>query len=230
MSILGWIGKRIEARIEAMPSFQAAKDREERLRPVLRASTEMAQRPVDDETAKDELVRQLAGKDAEVVEVLKESSLLHRDTFLADRAYRLLAAIASSTNVEPMPVWRASLFEEEAGLGRMPMQRAFHRLAEIEPRLLDVERRASQPQVSEDDDWGPKEISRALRTLVGGGAKRENGLLRSSLASSIAHNYLWIVLGEDAFGSREMPYFDSPRKMVVATAVFGRGARRPGGP
>ena len=109
------------------------------------------------------------------------------------------------------------------------MEQAFHHLADIEPRLLDTERLSHTPIDHDGDDRISKEISRALRTLVGGGAERENELLRSNLASSIAHHYLWILLGEDAFGSREMSYLDAPRKIAVATMVFGKERRR-GGP
>jgi len=107
----------------------------------------------------------------------------------------------------------------------MPMKEAFRHLAEIEPRLRSVERMAELPAGRAHEDRLPKEIGEALRPLVGGTAERENELLRSTLASSLAHQYLWIMTGEQAFGNNEMSYFQAPRKLGVASVVL-KGGRR----
>src|SRR5208283_995913 len=98
MSLKGWIGKRIEARIEAMPSYQAAQERAERLGPVMRAVDKAARMRVDDAVARAWLEEKLAGKDEEVVEYLKEPTA--RNSYMHDRRYRLLAAVASKSEVE----------------------------------------------------------------------------------------------------------------------------------
>jgi hypothetical protein len=226
MSLFGWVGQKMLARIEELPSVKAAAERHERTGPVLRAAMSAACGEPDDDAAKAELIERVGGRPEEVVEVLRDSLLLRRDTYVTDRAYRLLAAVASNSKVEPPPVWRASLFGEEAGLGRVPMKDAFRRLAEIEPRLRSVERMAELPVARADEDRLPKEIGEALRPLVGGTAEHENELLRSTLASSLAHQYLWIMTGEQAFGISEMSYFQAPRKLGVASGVL-KGGRRP---
>lgn len=145
MKALSWIGKRIQARVEAMPSVQAMKERQERVAPVRRAVYGVAQRAIEDAAAMRELEEKLAGKEAEVVELLTDRSFMVRDDFESDRRYRLLAAVASRSEVEPMPPWRASLFSEEQELGSLPMDQAFQKLAEVEPRLLDIQQRVKRP-------------------------------------------------------------------------------------
>jgi hypothetical protein len=109
----------------------------------------------------------------------------------------------------------------------MPMKEAFRRLAEIEPRLRSVEQMAELPAARADEDRLPTEIGEALRPLVGGTAERKNELLRSTLASSLAHQYLWIMTNEQAFGNSEMSYFrppPAPSRVRVAALWVRRGA------
>ena len=138
--------------------------------------------------------------------------LARRDTFTNDREYRLLTAVACGSDVEPMPGWGASLFCQEETLGRMPIDRAFRRLADTEPRLLAVEKRARESSRETTSDSAAHEISQALRKLVGSGAEQNGPLIRSRLASRIAHHYLWIVLGETAFGRPDISFFEASRK------------------
>jgi hypothetical protein len=62
MKPLAWLGKKVLARVEARPSFQAMQQREERVAPVRRAVYHVVQKPIDDATAKAELEEKLAGK------------------------------------------------------------------------------------------------------------------------------------------------------------------------
>ena len=225
MSLFGWVGGRLMARIEAMPSVKAQTERAERTAPVVRAANSVASRVVDDAAAKQQLIEKLTGKNAEILEVLKDSTFTGRDDYVRDRFYRLLSAIASDCDVEPTPAWRAKLFGEEEQLGRMPIEQAFQHLAGIEPRLLSVEHMARSPGYQLEKHDLPEPMRRALTPLVGAGAENDNELLRSNLATSICHQYLLILLGEERLGPPETPYFSAPRQIHVASVVVGRGDR-----
>jgi hypothetical protein len=145
-----------------------------------------------------------------------------RGDFEGDRRYRLLAAVAAKSEVEPMPPWRASLFSEEQQLGSLPMDQAFQKLAQIEPRLLDIERRAKLPDVRLEENHGlPKSINRDLHPLVGGGAERDNELLRSNLATSLVHQHLQALLDPSAIRV-DVSYWAAPRKVMIVSGTFRR--------
>ncbi len=104
-----------------------------------------------------------------------EEALTHfhrRDDYIDDRTYRLLAAAAADTTVAPIPLERVDLFAQEEEIGRMPMEQAFGRLAEIEPGLLDL--KSQVEAVEKNCDPGscglPKPMKEPLHRLVGGGA------------------------------------------------------------
>jgi hypothetical protein len=187
--------------------------------PVRRALSNVAQKPIDDEAAKAELEEKLAGKEAEVVELLMDRNFMIRDSYLSDREYRLLAAVASKSEVEPMPTWRASLFSAEAELGSVPMDQAFHKLAQIEPRLLDIERRARLPIVGLQEHRGlPKSMREELVQLVGGAADGDDELLCTNLASSVVHQYLQALIAPTDMSPADVSYWAARHKVSVVSA------------
>ncbi len=227
MSLKGRLGNAVMKRIEAMPAIQAAKERSERISPAQRAAREAAYGPVDDEAAK----VALGGRIGDEAEVLKEAAIhlaKRRDDYIGDRAYRLLSAAAAGTVVQSIPPERQELFTEEEAIGRMPIEQAFQRLAEIEPRLLDVERQARGAEL-EDRGSLPLDVDRRLRSLVGGAAERDDELLRSNLASSIAQHYLRVLAGDSRCGSPNMPFFENPRKTFSVTIPIRRSKHSPHG-
>jgi len=228
MSLKGWLGSAVMKRIEAMPAVQAAKEHSERVSPAQRAAREAAYGPRDDEAAKVEL----AGRVADEAQALKEAAVdlaKRRDDYIDDRAYRLLSAAAAGTAVQSIPPERRELFTAEEAIGRMPIEQAFRHLAEIEPRLLDVERQARGASVA-DNGGLPVDMARRLRSLVGGAAERDDELLRSNLASSIAQHYLRVLAGDSRCGSPDMPFFENPRKTFSVTIPIRRPKHTPHDP
>lgn len=229
MSILGRIGSAALKGISALPAVKGAKERRERTAAVWRAADWVAYQPVDDETAKAQLAERLEGGVADIQETLGELDVCGREDYISDRSYRLLAAIGAGSPVEPIPSERAGLFAREEALGRMPIEQAYATLAEIEPGLLDIERQAASYTGRQPDEQRlPKELRDALTDLVGGGAVREDTLLRGKLASSIAEHYLRALMGETRLGPTDMPFFENPVKTFSITIPLVRiGRQRP---
>lgn len=221
MSLGGQLGRAVLKRIEASPGVQERMARSERTMPVTGAAHKAAFSPLDDEAVKAKLLENL---DAEPEIVEEAVAHFHRlDDYIHDRSYRLLSAIAASTAVAPAPPERAALFAQEEEIGRMPMEQAFQRLAEIEPGLVDLKIRA---ETLEKNDYSkgcglPKHIKQSLHRLVGGGARSDNDLLHTTLATSIVHQYLEILAGNTRFGTPDISYFDSPIKHFVFTGAIG---------
>jgi hypothetical protein len=211
------LGRAVLKRVESSPKVQEAMARSARTMPVTRAATKAAYTSLDDEAARLELSGEL-NADAEVIrETL--ANYPSRDDYIADRAYRLLAAAATGSAVATMPAERADLFTQEEEIGRTPMVQAFARLAETEPGLLEIEQQ-TRP-VIEDHDLDqcglPKEIRHRLARLVGGGARSDRQLLHTPLATSIVHQYLQILAGNARLGTPDVSYFDSPIKHFVSS-------------
>jgi hypothetical protein len=230
MTILGRLGTALLKGITALPPVKDSLERHERIAPILRAAQAVAYRDIDDETAKAALTEQLTqspGDLGEALQAMMRFGPVSRDDYVSDRAYRLLAASASGTAVAPMPPERSALFAREESLGRTPINQAFAVLKDIEPRLLDVERKATSAEL-DDNGSLPPDIRRRLGVLVGGGAEREDELLRSSLASSITQHYLRVLAGDSRCGPPDMPFFDNPRKSFSVTIPIRRskGATR----
>jgi hypothetical protein len=220
MGLAGQLGKAVLKRIESSPGVQAQIARSERTTPVLRVARKAAYSSLDDEAAK-AMIRERLDVEAPVV----EEALTHfrrRDDYIDDRTYRLLAAAAADTRVAPIPADRTELFRQEESIGKMPMEQAFQRLAEIEPGLLDL--KSQVEAVEKNCDPGscglPKHIKEPLHRLVGGGASSDHELLHTSLATSIVHQYLEILTGNTRFGTPDISYFESPIKHFVATGVL----------
>lgn len=228
MSLKGMLGKALIRRIEALPAVQSAKEHGERIGPVLRAARTLAYLPLGDELAKNQLSEQLPA-DAALEEAL--ASIAEREDYISDRVYRLLAAVAAQTTVEPIPSRNTDLFAEEESLGRLPLEQAFQHLAGIEPDLLGLRSRAQTARTQEGHERVlPKDLDQELKRLVGGAAQRENRLLRSDLASSIAQHYMRLLLGDAQYGPADMAFFENPRKTFSVTRVLlePRRNNRPG--
>jgi hypothetical protein len=220
MSLGARLGKVILKRIESSPAVQERMARSERTMPVTRVAHRVAYGSLDDEAAKLSLREQL---DVEP-EVLDEAlaDFHSRDDYINDRVYRLLASVATDTEVAAIPTERVELFAEEEAIGRIPIKQAFDRLAEIEPRLLDLERQmlnASQKNQPERCEL-PRHVREQLSHLVGGGVSDVHGLLHTTLATSIVHQYLQILAGNTRLGTPDVAYFDSLIKHVVSSGVL----------
>jgi hypothetical protein len=225
MGLGGRLGKAVLKRIEASPAVREQTARSERTMPVTRAARKEAYSSLDDEATKARLSERLEAEPEVTGPEVVEEALIHfgqRDDYIDDRAYRLLAAAAASTTVAPSPPERADLFAQEEEIGRMPMEQAFERLAEIEPGLLDLKSQVEAVEKNGDlRSCGlPKQIKEPLHRLVGGGASSDHELLHTSLATSIVHQYLRQMAGDQRVGTPEVAYFDSPIKHFVATGVL----------
>jgi hypothetical protein len=224
MSIKGRLGSAVMRRIERMPAVREAAAREERLGPVRRAAMAAASSTADEETARDRLRARLAAPEEVVREATIELSK-HRDDHVHDRAYRLLSAAAAGGPVQPVPPERAELFERERALASVPMKDAYAQLASIEPALGRVEqtvRAGGHREDADDRSALGKPVEEQLRGLVGGGATSEDELMRTTLAGSLARQYLWILSGANQFGAPEDTFYEAPLKSFVATTVLGR--------
>ncbi len=234
MGLGGRLGKEVLKRIEASPGVQERIARSERTMPVTGAAHKAAFSPLDDETVKAKL-REDLDADPEIVEeaVALEEAVAHfhrLDDYIGDRSYRLLSAVAAGTAVASVPPERAELFAQEESIGRVPIEQAFQRLAKIEPGLLNLKSQAETLEKNGDSRGCglPKHIKEPLHRLVGGGARSDNDLLHTTLATSIVHQYLEILAGNTRFGTPDVAYFDSPIKHFVATGVIGfRRSKRP---
>jgi len=231
MSLKARLGKAVQRRIEAMPSVQAAMARSKRVAPIQHAAHRAAESSLDDEAARNTLSEQLEADPAVVREATIELSR-RRDDYIDDRAYRLLSAAGAGTAVLPVPPERTDLFAAEEKLGRLALESAFDSLAELEPRLLEMrdQVRAPGPRGSDADCAPvPAHIKQRLAELFGGGAADEPELLRTSLATSIVHQYLQLLAGDTRAGPADVAYFDHPRKTFVAShRLWGRRRLRSG--
>ncbi len=110
----------------------------------------------------------------------------------------------------------------------MPIERAFQRLAELEPRLIGVKHIAEGGSQGEDGDACglPQRLRKELHGLVGGGANEQHELLGTTLATSIVHQYLRQLGGDARMGDPRVAFFDNPNKHFVASFSFGRARGR----
>jgi hypothetical protein len=231
VTFLGGLGAVVLKGITALPPVKDALERDERVAEITSAAQKTAYRDLDDEAAKTaltELLQQRAGDPSEALARMTRFANAPREDYISDRAYRLLAASVGETDVAQIPPDRSELFAREASLGRLPINEAFAVLGEIEPRLLGVERQAPGTELR-DGGGLPPELSMRLGEMVGGAAALDDELLRSTLASSIAHHYLRALAGDLRCGPTDMPFFENPRKSFSVTIALRRpkaGERR----
>ncbi len=221
MSLKGQLGKALLKRLETIPAVQAEVERAKRRGPLLQAARRAAFSSLDDEQAKAKLARNLNAGTAVIEDALALLGSQRGFGYTEDRAYRLLTAAAAETEVAPAQAEHAELFAEEESIGRIPIEQAFGRLGEIEPALLDLPDRARTRRPEDDQDCGlPERVRRPLRRLVGAGAISDHPLLHTDLATSIVHQYLEQLAGNQFLGSPSTPYFESPIKHFVSTGVL----------
>jgi hypothetical protein len=220
MSLAGRLGKALLNRMEALPGVQEEMERAERTAPVIRVGRNVAYGSLDDEKVKAMLCERPEAEPKVVDEAL--THFRWRDDYIGDCTYHLLAAAASATTVASILPERAELFMQEESIGPVPIEHAFQRLAEIEPRLLDVKQEAHALDAGKDAQGCglPKHLRQSLGGLVGGGASSDHELLHTSLATSIVYQYLEQLTGNTRLGSPSTAYFDSPTKHFVATGVW----------
>jgi hypothetical protein len=151
--------------------------------------------------------------DSRVARVAAEQLLSSRDEYATDRAYRLLVAAIDGTPVGDPPDALKELFDRESELGRVPVERAFAILTELEPRLKDAWA----------DDYAPDGRSvpaidlarRSVKGLLGPGSENPDPLVRSNLALSVASHYVELGGDEADPDDRQASYFGARRKRVV---------------
>ncbi|MGZ4201105.1 MAG: hypothetical protein ACXVRH_03490 [Thermoleophilaceae bacterium] len=192
MSLLSRIGRAIERRMEASPGAV-----------YVSGARDIAWSPASDEEARDELARRVDLRerledDRTAISDAVEELGRKRESFIDDRAYRLLSAAMTGSAVRPIDPAMADLFRREEQLGRMPLKEAFEQLAALQPRLRDA-----------------KETSE----LVGYGAGDADPLLRSDLAASVVSLYGKAMRGFPV--DVERPYFEANFTSGVITGGFG---------
>ncbi len=134
--------------MEALPGVQEEMERAERTAPVIRVARNVAYGSLDDEKVKAMLCERPEAEPKVVDEAL--THFRWRDDYIGDCTYRLLAAAASATTVASILPERAELFMQEESIGSVPIEQALQRLAEIEPRLLDVKQEAHALDAGKD--------------------------------------------------------------------------------
>ena len=180
--LLGFLARRVAAVVDRSVETSSIR--------IQRAARSQARLDVSDEAARDALRGELSDLPAGSVEE-ELSSWWPRDSFIDDRAYRLLVAIRDDIPVPGIEPAQRELFELEQTLGRLPLPDAFERLADIDPTLRTLE---NGPQMRDR-----KGITRVLRQLE----KNPSEVLRGRLASSI-------VMGHVSQQSRGGDYDPTP--------------------
>jgi hypothetical protein len=174
-----------------------------------------------DDVAKETLARDIASTPQTAVAAALarlERSQGHV-SYLRDRAKRLLQAAWSGEPVEMMPSENLEVFQREMRLGGMPMGDAYMELSKTEPGLLALQKMVAdrsalgsrQGAAGESVSINSKrEIRRRAGELVGPRSKQHDPLMRSNMALSIAHRYLYALGGDATFGDSQTPYFSAP--------------------
>ena len=170
----------IRRAIELRHQWTAAQLRNEKSRRVWTAAMTQARRDVSDEGAATALRLEIRDIPTDVLDRELSYSSFNND-YLDDRASRLLVAAHRGEPVAPIDPSKRIQFEQEAILGRLPLDDAFTRLVEAEPQLRTLEEIALT---------GKKVRSRDLDALVGPSARRSDTILRGETAHLIAIFYL----------------------------------------
>lgn len=214
MSLAGRFVGVIWRRFERIPSVGAQIAHQKQAVEVSIEAEKVACSSLEDSEAKAMLAERLSA-DPSSIDAAR-TVLSRRCDYLSDRAYRLLSAIGDDTPVAPMAQDLEQLFSQEEALGRMPLDQAFRYLAEMEPRLLNMEQQMIKELADTEHSPGlTQSIHRALVDLVGVSAGRDRTLIGTNLAASIVRQYLEIRGGVTALGSINMPYFDAPFRIGV---------------
>lgn len=164
------------------PEARAQLDLIRRADPIVRAARDLAYEPISDVEARDRLGARIG--DAEAAREAIEMLSVGRDSFVKDRAYRLLTAAVGREDVRPIDPAVREAFQREEALGRMPLNEAFAHLAELEPDLTQAAE--AEPLIGRSD---------RMRELVGLQARSGDPLLRSDVAASVVSQYVGIRKG-----------------------------------
>jgi hypothetical protein len=156
------------------------------------------------------------------VELLLWSWSRKHDSYVADRASRLLSAAAAGGSVAPMPRESADLFARERELGHMPLRDAFAHLAALDRALGELEHEVVSGRLKPDPEKGFMTTEIPLgRTFA-----YTDPLLRSDLSLSIAVTYLEALAGG---GDLDTPFFSMSRRKGISTGMLlGRPQKPPG--
>jgi hypothetical protein len=171
------------------------------VRAMIEASLSLARSDLSDEEAADRL-RDVALNNEVVVHKVVERLQTRRDTYVEDRAFRLLEAAERDGIVRPPDANRRELFDQERELGLMAMQDAFERLARVVP-MLNVLRRS----VEADPGQRLMPLLRETTKLLGPDSPGKDELAHARLASLIAMDYLSALSGDTRRGDVDTPYF-----------------------
>ena len=195
----------------------------------LGAAVRLTLADVPDDVAVAELVRIAA--DRSLLESAVSLAARRRSNFLWDRAFRLLSAALEGGPVKPIPPAFADLFEEEARLGRMPLQEAFAYLATREPGLLELRDHPPKPEAPRRGlmrhiglrvtKTSPYDAMRS--ELVGVRARSRKPILMSDIASAVVEQYMLIKAGR-LTGDLSEPYFG--KAQIVTMSVASSGFKR----
>ncbi len=191
-------------------------------REVVGAAARRARSALDDEHAREELGHDIATHRDGVSGALRVLARGRAD-FVADRAFRLLDAVARGVPVQAITGENAERFAREEALGRIAVADAYLRLVDIEPRLAGLmeQHQAAPVQASDRPLETAQDARKALlHTLVGPGAQHPDPLIRSQLAFSLVSHYLAILNGKLPLEARIEPYFSAKRRVVVRSGVL----------
>jgi hypothetical protein len=214
---MGILGRRIGVRMpcleewEARPEVRRMREHCEAVSALVEAALAVAASDVTDDQACASLRDRLPPDDRIVADATSDLAA-ERTTYLDDRAYRLLIAVASRGPVAPISADARELFEAERTLGRRSLTDAFETLAALEPQLRDdVLQRwqsyESQARAFRERRRPPKERRRP--TLVGATAQRcADPLLRTELASAVAFEYALVTEGGRVPDDDPTPFFE----------------------
>jgi hypothetical protein len=220
------IGRRIQKSLlesAQTPEGQAAIERGRRRWLVMETARTIAGRELDDQAALVELGEVLPGDQDSAREAIVELAE-HRNSYLDDRAYRLLTAVVDGTAVRPIDPAVRDQFLAEAQLGHMSLGDAFEQLVSLEPRLGEFVRRQSEGSPPKQG-WSRTKDGSELH-LVGRFAESPYDLVKTDLASSVVREYV----GAGAYGSAPRddptPFFERRKHTGGFTfALFEKDTR-----
>jgi hypothetical protein len=216
MSLIGRIAWAIWRRFESTPGVRGQVEHQKRVVEISIEAERAACSSLDDSQAKTMLAARLSSDLTPTSIAAARARLVERTEYISERAYRLLTAIVDDCPVAPVPQEMEQRFMREEALGRMPLDGAFQYLAEMEPRLRDVEQQMSRELAALGQCTGlTQSAHKALIDLVGVGVSRDDTLLSTNLAASIARQYLEIRGGITSLGNTRTSYFDAPLRIGV---------------
>jgi hypothetical protein len=230
MGLLNWMARKAVKYVVAHPpSSPEALERRHLLElsvQITQSALRQAASVEDDETAAAALRDSVKDGGVAVLDAIEDLGD-PRDNFLYDRSYRLLTAAVDGSPVRPIDPTIRDLFLAEERLGRLPLKDAFVWLAQMEPRLLDLEGEVRERHWDRADDPGHQVhrfVVRRAGQLVGFGVRGKGWLIRSDIAEAVVLRYLLAVAGTDG-GDETSPLFARPG--AASRGILLWGLKRP---